>query len=159
MNTLVQVWASVATIIALGLGILHFANPYPLIQIPDRGHRVFLASSKEAHRAVLEVLEVTAGVGSYGTFFAGVHQTLMRDGFTVIAWGTAERSAISYPVENPLSAATRAAKIFKQLGIEVTITQPSPEQGEKLILVALPTVGFDIVYRLQGKDMPRPKWE
>lgn len=146
-----------ATLVAIGLWVLHFRNPYPLIQIPDRGHRLFALPDKRTHDLLLEVLWM-AGAPAYGTFFAGVNQTLMMDGFTVLAYGEGiHQPAISIPVENPWKSAAAAQDFLSDQGVHTSLMYPSEELGDKLVLLRLP-FGWDIVFRLNGKDMPPPQW-
>jgi len=158
VNKLVVIWAALATLVATVLGVLHFANPYPLIQIPDRGHRLYAVPDKRTHDAVLEVFKM-AGASPYGTFLAGPHQTLMQDGFTVLAWSKGlEKPAISFPVKNPTAAAKAAQAFLAENGMASSILMPSKELVNKLVVLQLP-FGWDIAYRLPGKDMPPPVWE
>lgn len=158
-TVLLVVWAVVATIIAFALFVLHFANPYPLVQIPDRGHRLYAVPDRNTHDAMVCVFE-DAGMKPYGRFNAGAHQTLMRDGFTVIAYGESiSKPAISFPVKNPTVSAKLAQRILTQWGITSSTMMPSPELGGRLVVLQLPHLGWDIAYRLHGKDMPAVEWE
>ncbi|MBU6388333.1 hypothetical protein KGQ72_00405 [Patescibacteria group bacterium] len=158
MNRLVLIWAIATTAIAAALGILHFANPYPLIQIPDKGHRLYATPDERTNDLMVHVFSM-AGIKPYGTFTAGPHQTLMRDGVTVLAYGEGIKGAgISFPVDDPMAAATSARKFLAQNGVQSSIMMPSKELGDKLVVLQLP-FGWDIAYRLPGKDMPPPVWE
>jgi hypothetical protein len=155
-----KVWALAATILTVAMAFLHFANPYPFIQIPDRGHRLY-AVPADRHALMVEVFR-QAGLGSFGTFTtAGARQTLLEDGFTVIASGkTLQMAAVSLPCKDPLSAARSAQALLNENGIETQIwTPPEKELEGRLVVLKLPSFGWDIAYRLQGKDMPWPKWE
>lgn len=157
MRTLIALWAVVATIVATALGVLHFANPYPLVQVPDRGHRLYAVPDQKTHDLMLSVFKMV-GAEPYGTFNAGVHQTLMQDGFTVLAYGESVSAAISFPTKNPLAAARTAQQFLAGNGVSASVMIPSPELGDKLVVLRLP-FGWDIAYRLEGKDMPQPVWE
>jgi len=148
----------IATVATIVLWILHFANPYPLIQIPDRGHRLFAVPDEPTHDLVLQVF-CMAGAKPYGSFMAGVRQTLLSDGYTVLAFGEGIKdAALSFPVADPPNAAKEAQAFLATNGIETSIIRPSPELGDKLVVLQLP-FGWDIAYRLPGKDMPRLVWE
>ena len=157
---IVEIWAIIATTVSLCLAIWHCANPYPLIQFPDWGHRLYAVPS-EHHAVMLELLR-QSGLEPFGTFTAGVRQTLFRDGFTVIASGQGlQKAAMSLPCSDPLMQAQRAQAVLSRNGIETEIwTPPEKDIEGKLVVVKLPTsFGWDIAYRLPGKDMPSPKWE
>lgn len=157
-NKLLFVWAVMATVVATALGVLHFGNPYPLIQIPDRGHRLYSVPDERTHNLLLEVFRM-AGAQPYGTFTAGVHHTLMMDGFTVLAYGEGiQGAAISFPVAHPRAAAEAAHEFLSERGITASIFVPSMELGDKLVVLRLP-FGWDVTYRLQGRNMPQPAWE
>ena len=154
----VLIWAIVATAVATALGVLHFANPYPLIQIPDRGHRLYATPDEHTNNTMAHVF-VMAGLRPYGTFTAGPHQMLMRDGFTVLAYGGGIKGAgISFPVDDPMAAAKAAQAFLAENEVKSSIATPSKELGDKLVVLQLP-FGWDIAYRLPGKDMPPPVWE
>lgn len=158
MKILLLAWALAATCATIALSVFHFANPYPLVQIPDRGHRLFAAPDQKTHDLMVEVIS-RAGLKPYRTFKAGVHQTLLRDGFTVIAYGeNFEKNAISLPVENPLLEARSGQSFLAQKGMTAIISIPSKELGEKLVLLQT-SLAWDIVYRLPGRKMPMPQWE
>jgi len=151
-----RAWAWMATLAAGALALIHFAHPWPLYQIPDRGHRIIAVP--ERHRvAVVEALRV-AGLAPYGTFTAGVKQTLMWDGLTVVASGQGLGScAISLPVGDPTTAAKHAQQIFLRHDIKSTAFEPPGLEG-KLTVVKLP-FGLDIAYRVHGSKMPSPEWQ
>lgn len=157
-TTFLVVWATFATI---GFGVMllwNFAHPYPLIQIPEFGHRLF-GVPKEYHDAMVRQLQ-RDGLEPFGTFTAGVRQTLFRDGMTVIASGNGmQTSAISLPTENPAQSAQAARSYLLSQGIETILWEPNdPEFKGKICVVILPW-GFGIAYRLPGRKMPLPKWE
>lgn len=151
-------WAVTATAIAAALGILHFANPYPLVQVPDRGHRLYFVPENQ-RETVLAVLAL-AGVSPFGTFNAGVKQTLMRDGFTVLASGpVSAKAALSLPVDDPRATAEQAHVILETNGVRSAVEQPDPQLAGKLVVVHMLDIGWDLAFRLPGYEMPAPKWE
>lgn len=155
---LMMVWAVCATIGMVVFGTLLFANPYPLFQIPDWGHRLYGVPA-EQHAVFVELFR-RAGIPPFGTFTAVVRQTLLRDGFTVIASGEHMRkAAISIPTSDPRKAAEDAKAFLAQNGISAGVFDP-PETGlkDKLVLLRLPDdLGWDIAFR--RSIMPTPKWE
>jgi len=153
---LVNLWASLTTFLSVALAVLHFAHPWPLYQIPDRGHRILPVP--EQHRVAVVGALVVGGLKPYGTFTAGLKQTLMWDGFTVVASGKGVQScAISLPVDNPAAAAKRAQGVLLRHGIKTTAFEP-PDLKGKLTVVQLP-FGLDIAYRLPGSRMGGVEWQ
>ena len=73
-----KTWATVATIVAAVLFMLHFDNPFPLFQVPDKGHQI-LGVPEQYRVTVVRALGI-GGLQPYGTFLAGIKQTLMDDG-------------------------------------------------------------------------------
>ena len=153
-----QIYAICVSVAVVALAILHFWNPYPLIQIPDRGHRLF-AVPKDLHMDIVQLLKI-AGCKPFGTFTAGVRQTLFRDGFTVIASGEAIQSAaISLPVNDPQHQALFAAEFLRRRGVAAVLWQPPEENLRGRLFVLKLPFGWDLAYRLAGSNMPLPKWE
>jgi hypothetical protein len=145
---------------AAALTILHFANPCPLIQIPDRGHRLFVVPA-DKHDIIARGLN-NAGLRRYRTFNAGgIRQTLMADGYTVIASGpTITGGAVSLVSKDPSESAAGLQLYLRAYGIETDIRRP-PDLDGKLVVVALP-LGFglsEVAFRLPGAKMPSPNWE
>ena len=154
------IWAVVATVAFVALAVLHFRNPYPLIQIPDHGHRLFVAPAGQ-HETAVELLR-RSGMEPYGTFNAGVCQTLFRDGFTVIASGAdMQKAAISIPVNNPEATAQSMRHWLAGRNIAATVFHPpvDKELKGKLAVLQIPSFGWEVAYRLTGRKMPSPKWE
>ena len=152
-----KAWGSVATILAGALALVHFAHPLPLYQIPDRGHRILAVPEEKYRVPVIEALMV-GGLNPYGTFTAGLKQTLMWDGFTVVAAGQGLGScAVSLPVDDPSEAAKRAQRALLKHGVRSTTFDP-PELKGKLSVVKLP-FGLDIAYRVHGSQMPPITWQ
>lgn len=159
LNDPILIWAVLATIAALALLILHFANPYPLIQIPDRGHRIYALPDPHATAVMTEILAMT-GLQPFGIFVAGgIYQTMMRDGNTVLAYGDGLRNAISLPVSNPTVAAMEARDELARKGVMGTIFIPPGKHMGTIVVLKLPQeFGWDIAYRLPGHRMPKPRW-
>jgi hypothetical protein len=156
-----EIWAVISTAVAAGLCIFHFANPYPLLQIPDWGHRLFAVPGKQEEELILHLFR-QAGLAPFGTFTAGVRQTLLRDGLTVIALGEGlQKAAVSPPCNDPVAEAQRGRALLAAGGVETEIwTPPETELAGSLVVLKLPAAfGWDVAYRLPGRDMPRPKWE
>lgn len=156
---LVKAWAVLATAVAAALGVLHFANPYPLVQIPDNGHRLYFVPAQ--HRDAAIALLKLSGMDPFGTYTAGVRQTLFDDGVTVIATATdAQRAGISRVTHEPRGMAQIAKNMLHDAGIESTIRiPPEPELRDKLVVLKIPAFGWDIAYRVPGHKMPWPVWE
>ncbi|KKW19949.1 MAG: hypothetical protein UY63_C0004G0034 [Parcubacteria group bacterium GW2011_GWA2_51_10] len=155
-----KLWAAIATVIAAALTVLHFDNPYPLVQVPDRGHRLYAVPAAQ-HALVVDILK-RSGLRPFGTFTAGIRQTLFEDGMTVIASGAGvEKAAISLPVENPQKKAEEMKKVvLAEFGIETQLwTPPDPELKDKLVVLKSANLPLDFAYRLPGNKMPWPKWE
>jgi len=152
-------WAVFITVYAAGLTVLHFSNPYPLVQIPDKGHRLFSFPNQEVHDLFVGVLN-ESGLRPYGTFQAGgINQTLLEDGITVLAYGgTIKKPAISVPVSDPVGMATTMSLSLSLRGMGSEIFIPGPEIQNKLVVLELSWSPVDIVYRLQGRDMGNPHW-
>lgn len=154
---LAKIWAIIATAVAAALAILHFANPYPLMQIPEKGHR-HLQTTSEYHDAVVEILRLS-GARPWRTFrLYGVRQTLFDDGITVVSSGDGVRpgGAASFTAKDTLRAALRAKTFLLGRGIESEIWAP----GETLAVVRL-SVGGEIAYTLPGREMKKApvQWE
>ena len=159
MQILLFAWASFATLVALVLGILHFCNPYPLVQIPDRGHRLY-AVPQAWHETIVELLQ-RSGMSPYGTFNFGVRQTLFTDGFTVIASGEhLQGAAISIPVDDPEGMAKDMCAWLQEKGIQASVFHLDKALEGKLVVLRLPQeFGWEIAYRLTGRKMPHLEWE
>lgn len=158
MRTLGRIYMALITVAFLAVSVLHFANPNPLIQIPDRGHRIFTVP--EQYRSVTLSVLGHFYERPWGTFTAGTKQTLLSDGFTVIASGKDMQSAaLSIPVDNPEVAAAQVRAMYRAAGVRTTVWEPpEAELQGKLVVVQLP-FGWDIALRLPGQNMPYPKWE
>lgn len=154
-----KIWAVIATVVAVFLFVLHFVNPLPLFQFPDLGHRI-IAVPEEYRVAVVQALQL-GDLRPYGTFTAGIKQTLMGDGRTVVASGGGMRpgGVISLPVFDPETKALAAQELLESYGIHTTIRTPEDSQLiGKIAVVRLP-FGVDIVYRVSAHKMPYPKWQ
>jgi hypothetical protein len=153
-------WSILSNIALAMLALYVFANPFPLVQLNEHGHRIF-AVPAAMHGTAVSLLE-RSGLKPYGTFTAGVRQTLFVDGFTVIASGAGlQKAAISVATNDPLGLSRRVQAFAASQGIPTSLWHP-PEQAlqGKLVVLKLPAeFGWDIAYRLPGMRMPPPEWE
>lgn len=154
------IWAVIATAATIALGILHFANPYPLIQVPDRGHRLYFVPASERATAV-KLLAHFSDLKPFGTFTAGVRQTLFSDGVTVVATAMdTSRAGISTVTAKPSEQAEKARIFLRSRGVDAIIWNPPERELEgKLVVLKIPSFGWDLAFRIPGQQMPWPRWE
>ena len=160
LTLVLALYAAITTLALVALGVFHFNNPFPLIQIPDYGHRIFRVLNQERHDLLVKIL-ASAGLYPYGTFKTGeVRQTLLKDGVTVIMQsGPDLKDAISLPVKDPFAQAKMTFAALSSAGCASEIICPDPKLGSKLVVVKTPVGMPDFAYRLPGHKMPRIKWE
>jgi hypothetical protein len=154
----------------IGLIIGMMAASYKPLPIPDRGHRLFAVKDEKAHDVVLKLLN-SEGLQPFKALeTAPVHQTLLSDMRTVVAWFDADKQppedAISIAVDDPMITATQWAIVLRKAGFTADISEPIP--GQKGVLVRLKTdalVHSVFVFRLfflkmpDTPDRPLPKFD
>jgi hypothetical protein len=163
-RSILVLWAILGTMWAIVMTcFLFYRNPLPF---PDQGHRLYGVPDDKARQVVVQILEEVGGLDEHFTFDAEpVHQTVMWDGKTVIAYFDKEAESIpqngmSIAVSNPRASAEQTVSMLKKAGYEAhwqdNIWKGMPENT--LILVQSNAFkGWGLVYRLSALKMPYPK--
>ncbi|MDT4955977.1 MAG: hypothetical protein QOJ02_4115 [Acidobacteriota bacterium] len=164
--TMLWIWAAIATLWALAASILHFSIPLP---IPDRGHRLYGVKDESARKVVVEMLQNVCHLKERFTFDSGpTHQTLMRDGLTVINYLDPEiqvtfnmaGTGLSIPVKDPQLAATKAVNFLRESGYAAELINnidPDLPSNHLALIKSNAFDGWVLVFRLPLIKMPLPK--
>ncbi|HUP66168.1 MAG TPA: hypothetical protein VM557_12900 [Thermoanaerobaculia bacterium] len=158
---LVLLFVFVAVLVAWSVLLVTGRNPLPF---PDRGSRIFSASSKEAKEAVVALL-AEHGIGERFQFnTGGVHRSIMWDG-TIINVPAPEileklgspAASIGLVARDPVASANNAADFLRSRGFDASVVLDAEPELPIAFVVTNAMTATVLNFRKHVSQLPRPQ--